>query len=314
MMFKKKLAINGGKKIRTKPMPFRAAIGSKEKMMINKVLKYYESIQTDPGYQGKFEDIYCKSFSNFHGGGYSDAVATGTAALYVSLAALELPKMSEVLCSNYGSGTISSIILLNLKPKLIDSAKDDYNIDFNEFKKRVSKKTSCVIIVHSAGYPVDMKKIFEYCKLNGIKVIEDCSQAHGAVYNKKRVGNFSDIAAFSTMYRKNSISGGSGGIIHTKNLSLYKKVLSYADRGKPRLKKNFDDRNPNFFLHPALNLHTDEISCAIGIFFYKKARRDQKKKRLEIINKISNKLEKNLRSVMDINYHQMHLHFSILYG
>ena len=206
-MFKRKLAIDGGKKIRSKPMPFRAAIGSKEKMMINKVFKYYESIKADPGYQGKFESIYCKSFSDFHGGGYSDAVATGTAALYVSLAALELPKMSEVLCSPITDpGTISSIILLNLKPKLIDSAKDDYNINFSEFKKRVSKKTSCIIVVHSAGYPVDIKKIFEYCKLNNIKVIEDCSQAHGAIYNKKKVGNFSDIAAFSTMYRKNSIS------------------------------------------------------------------------------------------------------------
>ena len=113
-MFKKKLAIDGGKKIRSKPMPFRAAIGSKEKMMINKVFKYYESIKADPGYQGKFESIYCKSFSDFHGGGYSDAVATGTAALYVSLAALELPEMSEVLCSPITDpGTISSIILLN---------------------------------------------------------------------------------------------------------------------------------------------------------------------------------------------------------
>ena len=154
----KKLAIDGGKKIRSKPMPFRAAIGSKEKMMINKVFKYYESIKADPGYQGKFESIYCKSFSDFHGGGYSDAVATGTAALYVSLAALELPEMSEVLCSPIiDPGTISSIILLNLKPKLIDSAKDDYNINFTI--KKGSQKTSCIIVVHSAGYPVDIKNL-----------------------------------------------------------------------------------------------------------------------------------------------------------
>ena len=92
------------------------------------------------------------------------------------------------------------------------------------------------------------------------------------------------------MYRKNSISGGSGGIIHTKSFSLYKKVLSYADRGKPRLKKNFDDRNPNLFLHPALNLHTDEISCAIGISI--KRLEDTRRKRLDIVNKIFSKLEK----------------------
>ena len=273
----KKLAIKGGKKVRSKPMPFRAAFGPKEKQMVDKVLKYYRDIESDPGYQGRFEELYCKNFSNFHGGGYSDAVATGTAAVYISLAALELPHMSEVLCSPITDpGTISAIILSNLKPKLIDAAKDDYNINFEEFKKRVSNKTSCVIVVHSAGYSVDIKKIYDYCKMKKIKLIEDCSQAHGAVYKNKKVGNFSDIAAFSTMYRKNSIAGSSGGVVYTKNYQLYKKVLAYADRGKPRLKKQFDDRNPNLFLHPVLNFHTDEISCAIGI---------SSLKRLEVVRK-----------------------------
>ena len=135
--------------------------------------------------------------------------------------------MSEVLCSPITDpGTISSIILLNLKPKLIDSAKDDYNINFSEFKKRVSK-TSCIIVVHSAGYPVDIKKIFEYCKLNNIKVIEDCSQST-VQSTIKRKSKFFLILQPSLMYRKNSISGGSGGIIHTKSFSLYKKFFYHT--------------------------------------------------------------------------------------
>ena len=87
-MFKrKKLAIDGGKKIRSKPMPFRAVIGSKEKMMINKVFKYYESIKADPVFIKENLRVFTvKAFSIFMEVGIAMLVATGTAALYVSLA------------------------------------------------------------------------------------------------------------------------------------------------------------------------------------------------------------------------------------
>jgi perosamine synthetase len=66
------------------------------------------------------------------------------------------------------------------------------------------------------------------------------------------------------MYRKAHITGGSGGVVYSRDLDLFNQALAHADRGKPRWVANFDDRNPNHFLFPALNLHTDEISCAIG--------------------------------------------------
>jgi dTDP-4-amino-4,6-dideoxygalactose transaminase len=66
------------------------------------------------------------------------------------------------------------------------------------------------------------------------------------------------------MYRKAHMSGGCGGLVYTRNIDLFHQALAHADRGKPRWLDAFDDRDPRSFLFPALNLHTDEISCAIG--------------------------------------------------
>ena len=102
-------------------------------------------------------------------------------------------------------------------------------------------------------------------KKKGIFLLEDCSQATGAHIDGKPVGSFGDIAAYSTMYRKNLAANSSGGLIFTKNYQLFKKVLAYADRGKILWKDNLDLRDPKYSLFPALNWNTDEFSCAIGL-------------------------------------------------
>ena len=86
-----------------------------------------------------------------------------------------------------------------------------------------------------------------------------------AMHKGKPVGTFGDIAAFSTMYRKAHITGGCGGVVYSRNQELFHRATAYADRGKPRWRTDFDDRNPEQFLFPALNLHANEVGCAIGI-------------------------------------------------
>src|SRR5437899_7473461 len=110
-----------------------------------------------------------------------------------------------------------------------------------------------------------MNRIDAAARARGIKILEECRQAPGAKLSGKPVGAFGDIAAFSTMYRKAHISGAAGGIVYTRNLELFRRALAHADRGKHRWKSDFDDRNPATYLFPALNLHTDQISCAVGL-------------------------------------------------
>jgi perosamine synthetase len=261
-----RLAIDGGEPVRKAPMPARLGFGEGEVKMIQEVIAFYRAKNADPGYQDHFEKLYTDAFARMMGGGYADAVATGTSALYVALAALELPKGSEVLVSPITDpGSLSAIILNGLTPRLVDSHKGNYNVGLDEVATRISPQTSAAMIVHSAGQAAEIDRIVALLHGRGIKVLEDCSQAHGARLAGRQIGTFGDIAAFSTMYRKAHMTGSSGGVVFTRDLGLFRQVLAHADRGKPRWIEGFDDRNPNTFLFPALNHHTDEISCGVGL-------------------------------------------------
>jgi len=263
---KARLAIEGGEPIRKKPMPPRVALGDAEAAAISEVLAYYREKEVDPGYDGIFEKRYTDAFVKFMGGGYADAVATGTASLYIAVAALQLPPGSEVVVSPITDpGCLASIVLNGLVPRLADSEPGTFNMGAEQFVARLGPKVRAVMLVHSLGRAADVARVVEEAHVRDILVIEDCSQSQGARVKGLPVGNYGDIAAFSTMYRKAHMTGASGGVVFSRNIELYQNALAYADRGKPRWRNDFDDRNPNQFLFPALNLHTDEISCAVGV-------------------------------------------------
>ena len=261
-----RLAIDGGEPVRNRPMPARFALGDAETAMIQEVIKHYREKQVDPGYQGTYEKAYTDAFVKFMGGGHADAVATGTASLYIAVAALDLPPGSEVVVSPITDpGTVSAIILNRLVPRIADSEPDTFNMGPEQLVARITPQTRAVMLVHSLGRAANVVGVVKEAHARGIRVIEDCSQSHGARAKGQPIGNFGDIAAFSTMYRKAHMTGGAGGVVFTRDIDLHHRALAAADRGKPSWRPDFDDRDPNQFLFPALNFHTDEISCAIGI-------------------------------------------------
>ena len=297
VVHKSKLAIEGGAPLRTKPMPARRAIGVSERAMLLEALDHYDRTGADPGYAGIFERRYCQAFADLMGGGHADAVATGTASLFVAVAALGLPAGSEMLVSPITDpGSISAIVMNGLVPRLLDSAPDSYNVGLAQVEARISSRTSCVMIVHAIGRPVtDIGRIVELAHARGIRVIEDCSQSHGAMVLDARVGSFGDIAAFSTMYRKASVTGASGGVIYTRDLRLFRQALAHADRGKPSWIEGFDDRNPSTFLFPALNLHTDELSCATGLASLARLD-DTRRRRLAFVAEVTRRVSEECRA------------------
>jgi len=130
----------------------------------------------------------------------------------------------------------------------------------------------------------------EIAKSKKIKIVEDCSQAHGALYKGKKVGTFTEIAASSTMCSKTLTSGGNGGIIFTKNEELYWHARSLADRGKPFRDPNYHFRMTTNYLYPALNYNSDELSCAMGISSLARLQ-DTIDQRYEIAKKIDTALK-----------------------
>ena len=283
-------------------MPSRMLFGDEELQIIKEVFEHYREKNVDFGYQGDYEKLYTDAFVKYlEVDGFADAVCTGTAALFVAVASLQLKPGSHVLVSCITDpGTINAIILNQLVPVLCDNAANSYNIGAEEFEKRITDKTKAVIVVHAAGKSAPIDLISEIAKKNDIYVIEDCSQAHGARCGKKRVGTFGHIAAFSTMYRKNHSTGGCGGVVFTQERKRYDLIRSYADRGKPFSKDDFDEKNPATFLFPALNLNIDEISCAIGIKTLSKLDTIIKK-RLNFLYELKNALEKYSKTCRILN-------------
>ena len=285
------LAIDGGKPIRQTPLPPRRVFGESELEMVKRVFQDSWKSGVDFFSQGKFEEQFTKKYCEFQGGGYADAVSSGTAAVYIALKALDIEPGSDVIVSpTTNPGGIMPVALQDVKLIIPDSEPNSFNISPKEFEKAITPKTRAAILTHLGGHTIDLYPIIEVAKSKRIKIVEDCSQAHGAIYKGKKVGTFTEIAASSTMCSKTLTSGGNGGIVYTKNEELYWHARSLADRGKAFHDPNYHFRMTTNYLYPALNFNSDELSCAMGISSISRLQ-DTIDRRHEIAKKIDSTLK-----------------------
>ncbi|MDD3926312.1 MAG: DegT/DnrJ/EryC1/StrS family aminotransferase [bacterium] len=254
------LAIYGGSPVRTKPWPGRSLLGAEERSAVNALFDEALSTGNAFGYNGPEEEAYCREFAEYMGGGYADAVNSGTTAVYTALRALNPEAFTEVIVSSITDpGGMMPIVLCNCIPVIADTAPGSYNVGPKQIEELISPLTSAILIAHIGGEPVDMEGIMAVARRHRIPVLEDCAQAHGAVLKGKKVGTFGDIAAFSTMFGKHHCTGGQGGVVYTRDAKLYQRIRWCSDRGKPL---GLPDGSTN--CTAALNLNLSDLSAAIG--------------------------------------------------
>ena len=211
-------------------------------------------------YGGPEEQGYCDEFVQFMGGGYADAVNSGTNAVYVALRSLDLEPFTEIIVPPItNQGGVMPVALLNCVPVPADSAPGSLNTSVNQIEAVVSDRTSAILVAHIAGHPVDMDPILELARERSLPVVEDCAQAHGARYKGSLVGTLGAVAAISTMFEKQHATGAQGGVVYTRNPDIFIRAKQVADRGKP-----FGVADRHRYMTAALNLNQDEISMAIG--------------------------------------------------
>jgi perosamine synthetase len=228
------LALHGGPKVRTAPWPERGHVGREEKEAVDAL--FDESIRTGIafGYNGPQEEAYCGEFAAWLGGGYADAVNSGSTAVHVALRSLDPEPFTEVIVSPITDpGGMMPIPLLNCIPMVADAAPGRYNTGVEQVEELISPRTSAIVVAHIGGEPADIDGIMELAGKRGIPVVEDCAQAHGARLNGNLVGTTSDVAAFSLMFGKHQCTGGQGGMVFTKDGKRSWKVRQSSDRGKP---------------------------------------------------------------------------------
>ena len=212
--------------------------------------------------------LFEKEFSEYTGVKYAISVSNGTTALDLALYSAGISKGDDVVVpSKTFIATASSVVLRGARPIFADIDPDSQNITVDTIKDVATPDTKAIIVVHFAGWPCDMDPIMDYAKSNGIVVIEDCAQAHGANYKNKKTGSLSDIAVFSFCQDKIISTGGEGGMFVTDNQTLYEKAWSYKDHGKRiEAKEKQISGNGYLWVHDSIgtNYRMTEMQAAIG--------------------------------------------------
>ena len=215
---------------------------------------------------GKYVKAFEESFSAYCDCNYGVAVCNGTVSLHLALTALGIGKGDEVIIPNFTMiASAYAVCYTGAKPVFVDADADTWNIDTNKIEEKITKNTKAIMPVHIFGNPCNMSKIEEIAKKYNLYLIEDAAEAHGALYNGKKVGSFSDIASFSFFANKN-LTTGEGGMVVMKDENYYDKC---------RYLKNmsFPINAPRIYQHNDIgfNYRMSNIHAAIGLAQVEKA-------------------------------------------
>lgn len=173
-----------------------------------------------------------RSFAVYCGTKHAVAVNSGTAALHLALLALDIKEGDEVITTPYTFfATVEAILYCGATPIFVDIDADTFNINPEKIEEKITQKTRAILPVHLYGQAAEMDKILELAKKYNLAIVEDACQAHGALYNGKRVGGIGDAGCFSFYPTKNLSAWGEGGIITTNNEKIAEKAKSLRSHG-----------------------------------------------------------------------------------
>lgn len=232
--------------------------------------------------QGPYTKRFEEQFAEKVGAKYAYAVSSGTAALHVAYLSL-LKQGDEVIAPAFTFiATISTVHFSNAKPVLADVDPNDYLLDPEDVKEKITEKTKAIAPVHLFGNSCNMKALNEIAEDHNLYIVNDCAQSHGTEYNGKDLGSYETLNCYS-FYPTKTLTMGEGGIVTTNNEEHYKHGCLLRSHG--------DDARYHHVIY-GLNYRPTDIASAIGINQldklddYLKARRHAGKTLKQAIDKI----------------------------
>ena len=213
----------------------------------------------------EFERAYTRYLRN----GRVIALANGSVALELALKAFGVGPGDEVIVTpRTFVASAFCARLVGAVPVFAEIDRDSGNITPETIEAVLTPRTKAIIPVHIGGWPADMPGIMALARRHGVKVIEDCAQAHGAEIDGLPVGSFGDAATFSFCQDKIITTGGEGGLVTFRDEDAYEWAWSFKDHGKDRRRALEQPSKPGFrWLHDSVgtNWRMLEISAAIGL-------------------------------------------------
>jgi dTDP-4-amino-4,6-dideoxygalactose transaminase len=261
---KSDLAINGGQCLRARKFAPWPSLSEDEVEAASVVLRSGKLNYWTGGEVRQFEN----EFASFAGCRHAIAVANGTVALELALYALRIGPGDEVIVpSRTFVASASCAIMRGAKPVFADVDPISQTLTAGSIREVLTPSTKAIVAVHLAGWPCDMDPILELAREHGLRVVEDCAQAHGASYKGRPVGCFGDAAAFSFCQDKIMSTGGEGGMLTTDDDELWERAWSFKDHGKDYGAAHMQQTSSGFrWLHDSIgtNWRLTEMQGAIG--------------------------------------------------
>jgi dTDP-4-amino-4,6-dideoxygalactose transaminase len=219
-------------------------------------------------WSGQEGRLFETEFARSVGTKYAVCVANGTVALELALQALGIGRGDEVITtSRTFIASASCIVMRGARPVCVDVDPDSQNLTAESIRRAITPRTKAIIAVHLAGWPCDMDEILHLAGEYGLRVIEDCAQAQGAIYNGRPVGSLGDVAAFSFCQDKIMTTAGEGGMLTTNDPGVWERAWSFKDHGKSYDAVYRRDRGEGYrWLHESFgtNWRMTELQAALG--------------------------------------------------
>lgn len=217
-----------GRKMKMIEIPKWPVADEKEEVLLKKVLSSNQWWRNAGTYVKRFEH----EFAEYQGCKGGITVSNGTVALEIALKALGIGENDEVIVPDFTFySTVSAVLAVKAIPVIVDTLHDSFCIDTEQIKRGITKRTKAIIPVHIAGEICDMDAICSIASEYGLYIIEDCSHAHGAVWNDRKAGSFGSVGTFSFQNAK-LMTAGEGGIIVSNDQKILANALLEANCGR----------------------------------------------------------------------------------
>jgi dTDP-4-amino-4,6-dideoxygalactose transaminase len=260
------LAINGGKKLRTKKFPAYKTIGKQEKdalceVIDSGILSAFLGTWHKKFYGGKQVQAFEEEWASFFGAKHAISVNSNTSGLIAAMGAIGLSPGDEVIVTPY-SMTISASapLFYGAIPVFADIESDYFCLDPKSIESKISEKTKAIIVVDLFGHPYDVDTVNKLARQNNLYLIEDAAQAPGGMLGNKYAGTFADIGIFSLNYHKH-IHSGEGGIIVTDSDEMVSNLQLIRNHAEAVV----DAKNhPTLINMVGFNFRMTELEAAVG--------------------------------------------------
>jgi len=214
--------------------------------------------------KGKYVEEFEEKFAKYCGCRYGITTTSGTTALHLAIASLDIKKGDEVIIpASTMIATAFAVIYCGAQPVLVDAEPETWNMDVEKVEDKVTERTKAIMPVHIYGHPCDMDPMMELAREHDLYIIEDAAEAHGAEYKGRKVGGIGNIGCFS-FYANKIITTGEGGMIVTNDEEIAERAKSLRNLSFPKENRIYQHSEVGY------NYRMANIQAAIGLAQFEK--------------------------------------------